>query len=65
LRGGGTLDRGADPLVTLTTLEGEPIEDVANLIFRKWGVGAKGKNEGILLLLVVGDRRSRLEVGYG
>ena len=52
-------------LVTLTTLEGEPIEDVANLIFRKWGVGAKGKNEGILLLLVVGDRRSRLEVGYG
>jgi len=52
-------------LVTLTTLEGEPIEDVANLLFRKWGVGAKGKNEGILLLLVVGDRRSRLEVGYG
>jgi len=52
-------------LVTLATLEGEPIEDVANLLFRKWGVGAKGKNEGILLLLVVGDRRSRLEVGYG
>jgi uncharacterized protein len=52
-------------LVTLPTLEGEPIEDVANLLFRKWGVGAKGKNEGILLLLVVGDRRSRLEVGYG
>jgi len=52
-------------LVTLTTLEGEPIEDVANLLFRKWGVGAKGKNEGILLLLVTGDRRSRLEVGYG
>ena len=52
-------------LVTLATLEGEPIEDVANLLFRKWGVGAKGKNEGILLLLVTGDRRSRLEVGYG
>jgi uncharacterized protein len=52
-------------LVTLPTLEGEPIEDVANLLFRRWGVGAKGKNEGILLLLVVGDRRSRLEVGYG
>jgi uncharacterized protein len=52
-------------LVTLPTLEGEPIEDVANLIFRRWGVGAKGTNEGILLLLVTGDRRSRLEVGYG
>jgi len=52
-------------LVTLRTLEGEPIEDVANTIYRAWGVGQKGKNEGIMLLLVVGDRRSRLEVGYG
>lgn len=52
-------------LVTLRTLEGEPIEDVSNTIFRAWGVGQKGKNEGIMLLLVVGERRSRLEVGYG
>jgi len=28
-------------------------------------VGLKGKNEGILMLLAVHDRRSRLEVGYG
>jgi uncharacterized protein len=52
-------------LVTLRTLEGEPVEDVANTIFRAWGVGQKGKNEGIMLLLAVGDRKSRLEVGYG
>jgi uncharacterized protein len=52
-------------LVTLDTLGGEPIEDVANSIYRRWGVGQKGKNEGALLLLVVSDRRSRLEVGYG
>ena len=52
-------------LVTVASLEGEPIEDVANSIFRAWGVGQKGKNEGILLLLSIGDRRSRLEVGYG
>ena len=52
-------------LVTITSLEGEPIEDVANTIFRAWGVGQKGKNEGILLLLAVNDRRDRLEVGYG
>jgi uncharacterized protein len=52
-------------LVTIQSLEGEPIEDVANTVFRAWGVGQKGKNEGILLLLAVGDRRSRLEVGYG
>jgi uncharacterized protein len=52
-------------LVTIPTLEGEPIEDVANTIYRNWGVGQKGKNEGALLLLAVRDRRNRLEVGYG
>jgi uncharacterized protein len=52
-------------LVTLPSLEGEPIEDVANTIFRAWGVGQKGKDDGILLLLAINDRRSRLEVGYG
>ena len=52
-------------LVTIDTLEGEPVEDVANALFRKWGVGKKGKDEGILLLLVIKDRHSRLEVGYG
>ena len=52
-------------LVTIPSLEGEPIEDVANTIFRAWGVGQKGKNEGILLLLAIQNRRDRLEVGYG
>jgi uncharacterized protein len=52
-------------LVTLPTLAGEPVEDVANLLFRKWGVGRKETDEGILLLLVIQDRRSRMEVGYG
>lgn len=51
--------------VTLPSLQGEPIEEVANAIFNAWGVGAKGKNNGILLLLSVGDRRNWLEVGYG
>ena len=50
-------------LVLIPSLEGEPIEDVANTIFRQWGVGQKGKDEGILLLLATRDRRSRLEVG--
>ncbi len=52
-------------LVTLRTTEGEPVEDVANLLYRKWGVGQKKTNEGVLVLLVVNDRRSRIEVGYG
>jgi uncharacterized protein len=52
-------------LVTIPSLQGEPVEDVANTLFRGWGVGKKGKNEGVLLLLAVAERKSRLEVGYG
>jgi len=51
--------------VTIPSLETEPIEDVTNTIFRAWGVGEKGKDNGIMILLSIGDRRSRLEVGYG
>jgi uncharacterized protein len=52
-------------LVTVPTLGGEPIEDVANTLFRRWGVGKKGKDQGVMLMLVPRDRRMRLEVGYG
>jgi len=52
-------------LVTLPSLDGQPVEDVANDMFRKWGVGKKGQDNGLLLLLSIRDRRSRLEVGYG
>jgi uncharacterized protein len=50
--------------VTIASLEGEAIEDVANNIFRNFGVGQKGKDNGVMLLLVSGDRRFRLEVGH-
>ena len=63
LRDCGAIHRRQMALVTLPSLEGEPIDDVANTIYRAWGVGQKGKNEGILLLLAIGDRRNRMEVG--
>lgn len=52
-------------LVTLPSLDGEQIEEVSNDLFRQWGVGKKGKDEGIMLLLAVQDHRDRIEVGYG
>lgn len=52
-------------LVTLPSLENEPASDVANLLFRTWGIGQKKSNEGVLLLLAIRERKSRLEVGYG
>jgi uncharacterized protein len=52
-------------LVTIPSLQGEPIEDVANDIFHAWGVGQKTEDNGVMLLLSIGDRKSRLEVGGG
>jgi uncharacterized protein len=52
-------------LVTIPSLEGEPIEEVAYTLARSWGVGHKGQNDGVLLLIALQDRRTRLEVGSG
>ena len=51
--------------VTVPTLDGEPIEDVANDLFHAWGIGKKGEDNGALLLLATRDHKSRLEVGGG
>jgi uncharacterized protein len=51
--------------VTIRSLEGEPIEDVANDLFHAWGIGRKGEDDGALVLLSIVDRKSRLEVGGG
>lgn len=51
-------------VVTVTSLGDEPLEEFANKLFIAWGVGKKD-NRGVMLLLGIKDRRSRLEVGYG
>jgi uncharacterized protein len=59
--------KGSDQIVvaTIPTLDGEPIEPYANRLFRAWGLGQAGENNGILLLVVKDDRKMRIEVGYG
>jgi uncharacterized protein len=52
-------------IVLVDSLEDEPVEDVANRLYRQWGIGKKGKDEGILLLFAVKDKRDRAEIGYG
>jgi uncharacterized protein len=51
--------------VTIKTLDGEPLEDFSIDLFKQFGVGQKNKDNGIQLLLVTDDRRSRLEIGNG
>lgn len=52
-------------VVILPTLDGYPIEEYANKLFRDWGIGNKKTNNGILLLIAINDRKVRIEVGYG
>jgi uncharacterized protein len=59
--------RSSDQIVvaTVPNLGGEEIEPYANRLFRAWGLGQAGEDNGILLLVAVDDRRMRIEVGYG
>jgi uncharacterized protein len=52
-------------VVTLKTLDGQPIEDVSLAIGRKWQLGDKQLNNGIVILVVPAENKSRIEVGYG
>ena len=52
-------------VVTIDTLNEEDIESYANRLFRTWGIGDAEKNNGVLLLIAKGDRKFRIEVGYG
>lgn len=53
--------------VVLPSLNGVPIEEYSEGLYETWGIGGKSgpnKNKGALLLLSIGDRKTRLEVGY-
>ncbi len=52
-------------VVTVTSLEGDPIEGYAVRLFQQWGIGKKGVDNGVLLLVAEAERDVRIEVGYG
>jgi uncharacterized membrane protein YgcG len=52
-------------VLIVPSLQGEPIEDLGYKVANTWGIGQKGEDTGVLLLLSIGDRKSRIEVGKG
>lgn len=52
-------------VVTINSLNGNSIEVYSVELFEKWGIGKKGKDNGILFLIAVDDSEVRIEVGYG
>jgi len=53
-------------VLTIKSLEGESIEDFSiKIAHDNWKLGQKGKDNGVLFLISVTDRKYRIEVGYG
>lgn len=52
-------------VLTIPTLDGDPIEDFSIRVVEAWKLGKQGKDDGILVLVVSKDRKMRIEVGYG
>ena len=47
------------------TLGEETIEDVAFTAFNTWGIGRKGTDNGVLLVVATAERKVRIETGKG
>ncbi|MBE3519579.1 MAG: TPM domain-containing protein [Firmicutes bacterium] len=49
----------------IRTTEEESIKMYAVKLYERWGIGLKGKDKGLLLVVAVDDRKVTMEVGYG
>jgi uncharacterized protein len=52
-------------VVTLKSLQGTTIDDYGYQLGRRWGIGQKDKDSGVLLIVAPTEREVRVEVGYG
>ncbi len=52
-------------VVLINDLEGYDVADYAVRLAEKWGIGQAKKNNGIILLVSVGDRKVTIQTGYG
>ena len=64
---GGLEQKTGDQLVvvTLPSLQGYEIEDYGYQLGRAWGIGQKGKNNGVVFIVAPSEHKVRIEVGYG
>lgn len=52
-------------IVTIPSLEGKSISEVASRMFTSWNIGRDNQSKGILLLLSDKEKLIKVEVGYG
>lgn len=52
-------------VVLIKTTEGHAIDDYGLGLAKAWGIGQKGKNNGVLLLAAIEDRKVTVQTGFG
>jgi uncharacterized protein len=52
-------------VLTIPSLEGDPLEDFSMRVVETWKLGHAGADDGVLILIARDERRMRIEVGYG
>lgn len=52
-------------IVTENSLEGDDVFDYSHRLAQKWGIGGKGKDNGVLIYAAIHDRKMYIQVGYG
>ncbi|MBE9600784.1 YgcG family protein [Pedobacter sp. MC2016-24] len=58
-------DKAQVAVVLLNSIGNQLPKDFATALLRKWGVGNRKKNNGLLVLIVKDQRRIEFEIGYG
>jgi uncharacterized protein len=64
----GQVDRQAHAQIAAVTVEStddEPIEQYAVDLYQAWGIGKKGSDRGVLIVVAVKDRKRFISTGYG
>ena len=52
-------------IVIERTLDGEDLFDYSQKLAEDWGIGQKGKSNGLLIYVAINDRKTQIQVGYG
>ena len=52
-------------VVTVPTLSGRDVADYTRDLSNRWGIGRKGDNDGVVLLVAPVEHKVRIAVGYG
>lgn len=52
-------------VATFETIGENDINEFSNKLYELWGIGKKGEDKGILIVLAIKERKIRVETGYG